>query len=79
MRDKDVRDLVMEVLTRTIEGLPQGTTQDELRRAIEQALKDHPQVGDMATIEEDDSEAGFRVKIAIKTPPTKPFIDLNFN
>ena len=75
-RTRDIQDTVNELLTQTIEGLPPGSTKEELRDAVEQALKSHPHVASIATIEYDDSEAGFRVKIELKLV-LKPDMDLN--
>lgn len=75
-RTRSIQDTVNELLTQTIEGLPPGTTKEELRDAVEQALKSHPQVAPIATIENDDSEAGFRVRIELALVP-KPDMALN--
>lgn len=73
---RNIQDTVAALLTEAIEGLPQGSSKEELREAVEKALKSHPDVAPFVSIELDDSEAGFRVKIEIKRAP-KP--DLNIN
>ena len=75
---RDIQDTVAELLTKAIEGLPQGSSKEELREAVETALKSHPDVGPLVTIENDDSEAGFRVKIELKLVQT-PRPDLTVN
>lgn len=75
---RDIQDIVATLLTSAIEGLPQGASKEELRDAVEKALKGHPDVASLATIENDDSEAGFRVKIELKlVQAPKPNLDLN--
>jgi hypothetical protein len=75
---RGIQDTVAELLTKAIEGLPQGSTKEELREAVETALKGHPEVGPLVTIENDDSEAGFRVRIELKLVPA-PKTDINLN
>lgn len=75
-----IQGLVAHLLTKAIEGLPQGSTKEELREAVETALKGDPDVGPYVTIENDDSEAGFRVRIEVKlaqTPTPKTDMTLN--
>ena len=75
---REIQDTVAALLTQAIEGLPPNSTKEELREAVEKTLKEHPEVGPFVTIELDDSEAGFRVKIELKLAPT-PKPDLNLN
>lgn len=78
---EDLQRMVAEVLSSAIDALPQGASKEEIRDAVEKALKEHPEVGQYATIEPDDSEAGFRVRIDVRlvadSPPAKPDFSIN--
>lgn len=75
---RNVQDIVTALLTKAIEGLPQGSSKEDLREVVEKTLKSHPEVGPYVTIEPDDSEAGFRVRIEFKLVQT-PKTDLSLN
>lgn len=62
---RDIQDAIAEVLGKTVEDLPAGATKEDLRNAVEKALKEHPDLGQFATIEDDDSEAGFQIKVSV--------------
>jgi hypothetical protein len=76
-----MQELVSEILTRAMGDLPEDYTRDDLREAVERALKSDPDVGPYTTIELDDSYAGFSVRIEIPAIPSaiplKPNLDLN--
>lgn len=73
---RDFQRIVGELLTQAVEGLPARASSADLRDAVEKALKSSPEVGPYVTIEPDDSQAGFKVKVEI---PLIPSTDHNLN
>ncbi len=76
MHLRDIQNRVAEILTSAIEKLPPGSTKEMLREVVEAALKDSPEVSLYVSIENDNSEAGFRLKI--QAPQVHP-TDINLN
>lgn len=67
----------MNVMEKVLSSLPAGTTKEELRVAIEKAISEHEVLSHFASIEPDDSDAGFRVKMSFRLTPTSNSSQLN--
>ena len=64
---QSIQDQIFDLLSKTADSLPEGTTGMDLKRAVEESLKANPIPGAKITLEDDSTqEAGFTVRVEIR-------------